>query len=535
MQFSGLVVGAVLVASLFAGAGLLKFKQTANPPATELRWHNTVDRSIAYPTYTALTDREKGRNWAYPSVSVYSIPYTPPAPAPLTLKDLSDNGQAHAIDYIFKAVDGTGKVEKEKNPNAVDAQGALQNFITAISAQSNDARVDPYRANRVLIASVAKGLDALPGDRLVWTRIFIKPINFKFAGYSVVASDNRTIKIATVENTTENKLSIKATPPSVGGASSGVPETSSETDKSQKTTVDVNESYENLGVDIQPGFMRIIRESAKDGDVVGNTTVQLSMVTDPTQIWCRHLDTDVGKAQATAASQQQAASSDAKASPPCGPPKDHAKPIGSNGQPLDDQFSLLISSVRPDDNEDQLRPRVLPQLVLPHCPLTAAVWMLYETRVITQYRDHIIEGNQDVQLRRNGYDAGIVEIVPADDISPAVWTIKVTKGGDPLNDQSPDLAGMVTNGSARRLVFTDYLTASQLAHWLKVKLAKPQMADTDPTSDNMTFLVRAGPTLTPYKTTAPECPFPEPLPLPPPPSTLPPETDTSAASSITPG
>jgi hypothetical protein len=70
------------------------------------------------------------------------------------------------------------------------------------------ARVDPYRASRVLVATVAKGLDTLPGDRLLWTRVFVQPINFEFAGYTVAATDSRSAKIAKIENSTNTKLSI---------------------------------------------------------------------------------------------------------------------------------------------------------------------------------------------------------------------------------------------------------------------------------------------------------------------------------------
>jgi hypothetical protein len=362
----------------------------------------------------------------------------------------------------------------------------------------------------------------------LWSRIFIKPVNFQFAGYNVVASDNRSIKIASVENTTETKFSFKAPSPTVAGVSSGGPEATNETDKSQKTTADVNQPYENLGVDIQPGFMRIIRESAKDGDVAGNTIIQLSMVTDPYQIWCSHVGSDAVKQPEpgqlpTSDATRQEVTDKKNASIHCAPP-DNAKRKVQMGRdkvtPIDDQFNLLISGIQSDNKEEELRQTVLPQLVLPHCPLTAAVWMLYQSRVITVGNENIVEGNQEVELRQNGYDAGTVEIVPADDISPAVWTIKVTAGTKPPDDDSDDLTGKVLNGSERRLVFTDYVTASQLAHWLKVQLAKPgksnpdgsKVENSDPvSSDNFTFLVTAGKTLTPFKHTKNDCPDPEQL------------------------
>jgi len=46
----------------------------------------------------------------------------------------------------------------------------------------------------------------------------------------------------------------------------------------------VESQYEKLGVDIFPNFLRLVRESERGGDVVGNTTIALSMVTDPVMI-----------------------------------------------------------------------------------------------------------------------------------------------------------------------------------------------------------------------------------------------------------
>ncbi len=56
-------------------------------------------------------------------------------------------------------------------------------------------------------------------------------------------------------------------------------------ERSIKTTADVNAQYEKLGVDITPGFLRIIRESETGGDAIGNSTVALTAVTDAQTIW----------------------------------------------------------------------------------------------------------------------------------------------------------------------------------------------------------------------------------------------------------
>ena len=51
--------------------------------------------------------------------------------------------------------------------------------------------------NRTLVATVTKGMNANPGDRLVWTWVDIRPNNFLFEGYTVVATENETLTVAT--------------------------------------------------------------------------------------------------------------------------------------------------------------------------------------------------------------------------------------------------------------------------------------------------------------------------------------------------
>jgi len=127
-----------------------------------------------------------------------------------------------------------------------------------------------------------------------------------------------------------------------------------------------------------------------------------------------------------------------------------------------------------------------PQRILPHCPLLARVWTIYEERHILSGRGSYNEGDQKVSLIRNvtyppssggsglqpcdSPDAAaerdgncepgvVIPIVPADDVSPAVWYIK-TEDGAAIKAESGA-------GSARRLVFTDYTVASDVIHWIK--------------------------------------------------------------------
>ena len=475
----GYAIGILAVALAGAAVGAGGYWRYSGPSSTQLRWNNATEVTTQSTHEFAellsqgsvgrrLQGKDLAEKWKTPAITVYSAPYVAPHPAQVTLKDLSDNGQAHAIDVVFKG--------------PVAARTAWQELMNTVSdSAAAAARVDPYRVNRVLIATVAKGLDTLPGDRLLWTRVLVQPINFEFAGYTVAATDSRSVKIARIENSTNTKLSIG------GGVDADLPgvakpDVGQSIEKSQKASADVNEQYQNLGVDIQRDFLRIIRESAPGGDVAGNAAIQLSMLTDPQMIWC---DKPHGSCE----------------------PRPIARPSQdlSNGAQPDDKLVLFVSSFHPVDGEADPRIAVLPQNPLPHCPLNANVWMLYEKRTITKGRQNYVEGLQEVELIRDGYDAGKVEIVAADDIAPAVWSIKVTDSSDtgPVTDDKPDLKGQTENGSARRLVFTDYLTASELAHWLKTQLAaKPH---SEPRLKTMTFHADPRKTLTPFKHGANDC------------------------------
>jgi hypothetical protein len=107
-----------------------------------------------------------------------------------------------------------------------------------------------------------------------------------------------------------------------------------------------------------------------------------------------------------------------------------------------------------------------------------------------------------VELRQDVFDARTVEIVPADDIAPAVWSIKVTKAKQSIEGDTPDLAAQIDNGSRRKLAFTDFLTASSLAHWLKTQMAA---GTGSPRLQKMTFQVDPSDTLTPFKHVRDDC------------------------------
>jgi hypothetical protein len=351
-----------------------------------------------------------------------------------------------------------------KPVNWTNPHVAVYSVSTATSGAPGNR--DPFRFDRVLVATVTKGADWYPGDRMVWTRIFVQPINFAFAGYTVAATDNAMIKVTSVDDTNTRTVSadLGLTIPGLQGPKATV---DSRAEHTVKTTADINVEYERLGIDITRGFLRIIRESEVGSDVLGNTKVLLSVTTDPKVIRKRSLKGSVDKVDP------------------------------------DDQLVLLVTGAQLLKGAAELVNKdatitVLPQAQLPHCALRARVWMLYEQRKIDEgSRQYFAESQQVVSLIRDADEPREVEIVSADDVSPAVWSIQILPKPQSTEDAPKFLSARIDKGQWRELVFTDYGLASTLAHWIR----------THPGVEvsNLNFNDTAGDRFAAVKKTADEC------------------------------
>ncbi len=227
-----------------------------------------IEECVHSPSEEQKEMRQHPYGWVKPHVAVYSTP-APPHVSP-SLRDLGDAGQAEAISFLEKDSGSKG--------------GALATLRDALG-QSNpkSGERDPFRFERVLIANVAKGIDWEPGDRMIWTRILVQPINFSFADYTVVATDNQTKRVTSIERMDLRKFSadLSATISGMEGPKASLGPSS---ERTTKTSSDITAQYEKLEIDILPNFMRIMRESETGGDAVGNTEVALTVVTDPDTI-----------------------------------------------------------------------------------------------------------------------------------------------------------------------------------------------------------------------------------------------------------
>jgi hypothetical protein len=442
------VVGALLWCFFgwtFRGGGnseARRWKSFETPFESDL--FKDLSKPSAPPTSGKLP--KASSDWTHPNIAVYAAAQPHPPPSHPTLRDLGADAQAHAIDFLAQ--------------NSPSSPHSWDDLRQALVDDSVSARSDPFHFDRVLVATVTQGTSWYPGDRMAWTRVFVQPINFKFAGYTVAATENETVKIASIEATSSRKLSasLGLTVPGLKGPAANI---SPSEEHAVTSTADITAQYERLGVDILPDFLRIIRESETGGDAIGNTTVSLSVVTDPLLIQNRY------------------------------PGDTHPAQVG-------DDLVLAITAMHlydADDNASSLT--VLPQAQMPHCQLLARVWMLYEQRQIVTGREFYDESRQTVRIVRDAVKPADVAIMSADDVAP-VWFIQIV-GNDQKNaDGRVQVLGTrLAGGQYRALVFTDYDQASKLASWVRQRSGRPLK--------DRSFNYPEGASLVPWKMTEDEC------------------------------
>jgi hypothetical protein len=425
-----LILGSVALIGLVSGAFIWWYWGSGD--FTARRW-KARDPVVASPDYVwAVRPHrfdEKGPvkepptgmtlDWTTPQVAVYSVsaPHVHP-----TLRDLAERGQARAIDFL--------EHDFGQKPHAWREVEEALNDGSGPGLGEND----PFKFDRVLVATVTKGVNWDPGDRMRWTRVFVQPINFSFAGYTVAATDNVTTKVSSVEATKTRKFSADLGLTLPGAEEGPKASVGPSNERTVKTTSDITAQYEKLGIDIMPSFLRIIRESETGDDVVGNTTVSLSVVTDPLTI--------------------------------------HKKEPNEKIMSWEDDNNLvlLVRKTKLGETPEQKNNSidVLPQARVPHCALKAKVWMLHEERRIEAGRKYYDEARQSVRFVRDVDRERDMDIVNADDVSPAVWTLKTCSGECDHTEKDRNLqAFVVPDGQSRDLVFTDYGEAVKLAHWLR--------------------------------------------------------------------
>lgn len=324
--------------------------------------------------------------WRTPAVSVYSFATASPNTPDATIRDLSDRGQA----ALIKAMTAAGA-----DPAAI--RDALLKAPKPKNEATEDAVTVEGTFKRTLVANVTKGWDAVPGERLVWTWIDVRPLNFSFDGYTVLATDSQLLNIEQITNATtasanaslgktgsDTTATTTAGSPiskvltDVAGSTAGVGGSLSNT---YTTTASINQQYVKLGADIVPDELRIFRESERNLDVAGNTLIALTLKLDPSKWKGVGMETSLRVLK-----------------------QDLAKPDGTLVAPADVTFELA---------QNQAPPR---------CALQALVTLHYQTRRPRDGRSYV-EGQQTVTYARASTEPTVVDIVPADEVRKPAWRV----------------------------------------------------------------------------------------------------------------
>ena len=124
-------------------------------------------------------------DWTKPQFAAYA------APIPRQRLALAD--EMRAKDFITQNTTSSSYAWGDSRSSYADSAASINK--------------DPFHFDRILVATVTKGTASRPGDRMMWTRTFVQPINFRFDGYSVAATDNAVTKITSVEATSSRKPS----------------------------------------------------------------------------------------------------------------------------------------------------------------------------------------------------------------------------------------------------------------------------------------------------------------------------------------
>lgn len=381
------------------------------------RWSGRAEYVIGDEVKEALAEGRAAMHtdWGEPQVAVYAFatPAKAAAAAPSSIKDLSDHGQAALVQAMARP--GT-------------AGNLLQKVMTGSNAGTGSASgatptTEPNRFDRTLVATVTKGLSARPGDRLMWTWLLVKPINFRFTGYTVLATETGTLDIEHIEHVTSTSLqgTLSATVPA--GAATVNPSVTGSVTNQGTSSAEINQQYVKSGVDIVPGFLRIYRESERNLDVAGNTLISLSVVTD----------SDKYHDPATPVLVLRASNPS----------------LSKNGRPLPpSEASLDIELVKSP----------------PHCPLLAQVRLVYQLRRITGNERSYLEGAQRVSIEQHATPwTRATEIVSADDVQPALWQI--------FDNRRIPVEVRTRNREVLPLALSDYETARDVANWMTVTRA----------------------------------------------------------------
>ena len=339
---------------------------------------------------------------ASPGLNIYSFPTPAGAPAQTGLKDLSDRGQAAVIESL-----------RSVRVKAADLRKSLSEMSGAGAADASTT--DRTRLERSIVINVSKGFEALPGDRLMYTVVLVRPLDrvFRFADYKIAATDTKVQNIAHIDDKLESSAAAELKP---GAGSLRGGDVSGKVTRTAEAAADITQQYENLGVDITPDLLRVTRESERGLDVVGNTIVAVTLAPPDSALAA-------------------------------------AAYLGSSPRMFEAARPLRAAKASLD---------ISPLSYLAACPVRAEARLVYRLRRIDAGREFYTEGRQRVTLEDGATPWLPYTLVDASQAQPELYQLIINSG--PRAGQAVE--AVTPGGGQRPLLFTDRSAAGDVAEWM---------------------------------------------------------------------
>jgi hypothetical protein len=210
------------------------------------------------PTYETVADTAPGA----PRLWVAATPAE--ASGGIKPKDLADHAGAAYFEQLGKLTQTSGDFIK----------------LAGKPIGEQNKKINTTSIDRILIIAVSRP-DFSPGDRLIRTKVTLKPQNFKFSNYTVAATAYSTINIDNISHTKTNSVGGEFDPTFTGKITGSGKLTASSSD-SVTNTAQISQQIEQLTVSVEDDNLIIYREGERGLDLTGTTLIKLSLsVKDP--------------------------------------------------------------------------------------------------------------------------------------------------------------------------------------------------------------------------------------------------------------
>ncbi|HYE27535.1 MAG TPA: hypothetical protein VEA61_04800 [Allosphingosinicella sp.] len=293
-----------------------------------------------------------------------------------------------------------------KTGTAAEYRAALAEPIKGAGRSNIDRTALP----RVIALDVSPG-GYSAGDRLVWTRVTLLPIDFRFSDFALAKTEYQTIDLETITSTSKETASLTISP--TIGSPVEAAEAVLSAERSDQTVYGNRERIRDLSVGFDPQRIVVTRDGGPGIDLAGITLLKVSA-------------RPVSKAESDIATLVSA-----------------YKIVDDNGadlQPSAASMSLSLDRV--------WRPR----------PLFVCGRLDYVRREVLNGAEFYDEGHHRVQ-EREGQTIGVYQLAPEADVETAQYLIVDSETGSAVEIDAPA-------SGTRTFAFSNLGEATAFSRWL---------------------------------------------------------------------